>query len=186
MPGLPGWVVPARSEVSDLEWVAYRLWRFEGMGALPAGVHATAEWVAGGGLGLGPVTGIVGQPVTEDLAKAELAAAVRVYDMAGQAVGREYLAQWAYGVWRTLSWLVGVAGSRSPYPIPVRHPEPDWRTLSAQELYDRAIAADPQRYEGPAQRWELRQQCERDAWRSANLAVLIETTLRRAAAAADA
>jgi hypothetical protein len=111
VPLLPGWVVPARSEVSDLQWLAYRLWRFENTGAFPSAVHATTKWVLGWGEERGPATGVEGQPVTEDMAHEELAAAVRVSEMALQSAGRDFLVHWTYGVRHTLSWLLGVPGA---------------------------------------------------------------------------
>jgi len=185
VPPLPGWVIPARSEVSDLQWLAYRLWRFENSGAFPTAVHATTKWVLGWGEERGPATGVEGQPVTQDMAHEELGAAVRVSEMALQSAGRDFLVHWTYGVRHTLSWLLGVHGAKPPYRIPIRHPEPDWSTLSAQELYDREIATDPERYPGAAQRWQLWQQCECDAQNSANLAVLIDRTLHQVAAVAQ-
>jgi len=184
VPALPGWVVPARSEVSDLEWLAYRLWQCDGAGEVAAGVNATAQWVAGGGSGRSPATGVVAQPVTEEMARAEMDAALRAYHAASRATDREYLARWAVGIWRTLGWLLGLPDMHVPYVIPRRHPEPDWRTLSAQELYDQAMRADPQRYAGQAQRSALRQRCERDARCYAQVAVLIDDTLRQVAALA--
>jgi hypothetical protein len=81
-PSYPEWLAPSRSEVADLQWLAYQAY-VEGS-VRSGGMAAAVAWVQGGRAG--PVTDRDERPVTRELAAicsewvAEMWAAVAVAD----------------------------------------------------------------------------------------------------------
>jgi len=177
-PAEPEWAAPPQSEIADLMWLAYWLHAERGK-PWSAGVFAAAAWVRGGRAA--PVTERVESPVTRELATAELWAAV-VASEAGSGITRPPVeqtcadlgvrwcepppvdAEYAVGAWRALRWLLGVAGEECPLPVPGRNP--DGSITTADQLYDRAVAADPYRYRVPERQNELRRWAAVEARRS--------------------
>jgi hypothetical protein len=190
---VPEWVVPPHAEIADLMWVAYRLHAERGT-QWSSGVLTAAAWVRGGSPA--PVTQRGEVPVTRELATAELWAAV-VASERGSAIPRPPVEQtcadlrvswreppevdvdYAIGAWRTLRWLLGVASQRVPIPVPVRNP--DGTILTAEQLFEQVVAADPYRYRLPEQQRELRQWAMTEARQYRQLEQLIVSTQRRLA-----
>lgn len=86
--------------------------------------------------------------------------------------------KWVHGVWCLLRWLLGESDAHGrtdpPMQLPVRGE--CGAVLTAHELYDAAIAADPYARWGPEERRALRLQTEAEAFRSRRLGALIEET----------
>jgi len=115
---IPEWVVPPAQQVADFHHMAYRLADITGTNEA-AGQLAAADWLLGG-TRPAPVTHR-DDPVTWALVRAESwvalcdaarAAAPTPEDWRRLGVApRDAVAgnsEWSYGVWRTLSWLLGV------------------------------------------------------------------------------
>ncbi len=84
---------------------------------------------------------------------------------------------YADGAWRALRWMTGVAGQEAPFAVPLRHP--DASLVTADDLYEQAVAAAPWRYRLPEQRIELRNRVDSEARRSRALAQQVEDTIAR-------
>lgn len=84
---------------------------------------------------------------------------------------------YAEGAWRALRWMTGVPGQDAPFAVPLRHP--DGFLVTADDLYERAVAAAPWRYRAPEQQLKLRERVERDARQSRMLAEQVEETITR-------
>jgi hypothetical protein len=166
---LPAWVVPSPVEVDDLHWLAYRLSGDTGRPWI-SGVAETVAWVRG--LRTGPITGSDGQPVTEARADIELHAAV---------TDPHFDAGWAGGVIMALRWLLGSYTGPAVPPLPLPERRQDGTTLIAEDLLAQERAADPSRYETPAQRSAARQGAEIMARQYREIAALIEDTKQRLA-----
>jgi hypothetical protein len=184
---VPAWVVPSAREVADLHWLAWR--EADDVGSPRAlGVEGVLSWLAGNAPA--PVTARVGVPTTRPAAETELRAAGAA--QAGVPAARALVAAelgvpewnpaprpaaWSNAVYETLRWLLGHDGQRPPLPLPVRHA--DGSTLSADEVYDQAMRADPTRFVLPEQRSALRVEATRTAARHRRLAERIDDTKRR-------
>lgn len=181
-------MVPVAADVEDLHWLAYRV--HSDTGSLRcAGIAGALAWVGGGQPG--PVTGRTEKPVTEALARAEMWSAIAISDAGTPPplesicadLGVEYWPaqpverEWANGVWLALHWLLGEDGADPPMTLPVRGS--DGAVLSADQLYEQALACAPLQYETPEQRRSLREQTRRLARESRQVAELIEDTKRR-------
>jgi hypothetical protein len=186
-------VVPSPREVDDAHWLVYRAYLDRGSPAAEGGCAAVA-WVRGGGLG--PVTSRDEQPVTRPIAKAEMwaaSAAERIVSTPpplesicaelGVAYWRpgEVDRSWATGVRAVLRWLLGTPGQKAPAEVPPRNTSGE--LLTAQQLYEAAMAAAPHQNWGPEERHALRHRMEVNAIRYQRLAALIEDTKRRLSAA---
>lgn len=179
--------MPALVEVIDLHWLAYRVHSDTGS-ARCAGISGALAWVSGGAAG--PVTGRTEKPVTEALARAEMWAAIDMSDDARPNLeqicadlGVEYWPPlavergWAEGVWLALRWLLGEQGADAPMTLPQR--SPDGALLTADDLYERALARAPSQYDSREQRQALHAQVLQTARKSYAVADLIEDTKRR-------
>jgi hypothetical protein len=193
-PTEPDWATPPQSEIADLMWLAY--WLHAECGKpWSAGVFAAVAWVRGGRPA--PVTERAEVSVTRELATAELWAAV-VASEVGSGIPRPPVeqicaelgvrwceppsvdAEYALGAWRALRWLLGVAGEASPLPVPGRNP--DGSIMTADQLYDRAVAADPHRYRLRERQIELRRWAAAETRRYREREELIVSTQRQLAA----
>ena len=193
-PAEPECAAPSQSEIADLMWLAYWLHAERGK-PWSAGVFAAVAWVRGGRPA--PVTERAESPVTRELATAELWAAV-VASEAGSGITRPPVeqtcadlgvrwcepppvdAEYAVGAWRALRWLLGVAGEECPLPVPGRNS--DGSILTADQLYDRAVAADPHRYRVPERQIDLRRWAAAEAHRYREREELIVDAQRQLAA----
>jgi hypothetical protein len=183
-PAEPAWAAPSRREIDDLHWLAYRARRELGQPSY-SGISRTLAWVRGGRAA--PITGRTDIPVTRELATAEkwaanaastpdltpppleyISAQLGVVHVAPQPVDADL----ADGAWRALRWLLGEPGQSPPLPLPVRHV--DGTVPTADELYDIALAAAPDRFRLPEQRAELRSRVEQNARRYRDLAAAID------------
>lgn len=180
----PAWAAPSRREIDDLHWLAYRARRDLGR-PWYCGISRTLAWARGGRAA--PITGRTDAPVTRELATAEMWAAnaastpdlvpPRLEDISAQ-LGVPHVppqrvdADLADGAWRALRWLLGERDQGPPLPLPVRHD--DGSTPTADELYDIALAAAPDRFRLPEQRAELRTRVEQNARRYRDLAAAID------------
>lgn len=185
--GLPVWVAPPAHEVADLWWLAHRDWT-ERRSPWTGGVIAAVEWVIG--TGCGPVTAREERPVTRNLAIAEFCAAAVVIRGSGplesecRRLGVTYReplrwgSDFAVGAWRTLGWLTDPKPTRCcPLPVPLRNR--DGSVPTADQLYDQAIAADPDSYTTREQRVELRDTAVKAEDDFRWLAARVEETRRR-------
>jgi hypothetical protein len=84
---------------------------------------------------------------------------------------------WAEGVWLALRWLLGEQGADAPMTLPQR--SPDGALLTADDLYERALARAPSQYDSREQRQALHAQVLQTARKSYAVADLIEDTKRR-------
>lgn len=166
--------------IADLYWLTFA--RAPSTAVL--GAQAAAGWLLG--RASGPVTGRAEQPVGKRLAITEMwAASSGVGD--GPAAPLEMVcaqqrvayvepvpvsSEWAHGVWVTLRWATCTGGQRAPLQLPARDV---WgRVLGAEELLEKARAAQPHREWLPEQVAETRAAAEQAAARSARLAAIVE------------
>ena len=84
---------------------------------------------------------------------------------------------YADGAWRALRWMTGVAGQEAPFTVPLWHP--DATLMTADALYEQAVAAAPWRYRLPEQQSELRDRVDREASWSRALAEQVQDTIAR-------
>ncbi|MQA13477.1 MAG: hypothetical protein GEV09_04675 [Pseudonocardiaceae bacterium] len=193
-PARPEWVTPPQNEVADLMWVAYRLHAERGR-PWSSGVLAATAWVRGGRAA--PVTERDEWPVTRELAIAEMWAAV-VASERDSGIPRPPVeqtcvdlgvgwrepppvdAEYAIGAWRVLRWVLGVSGQQVPIPVPVRNP--DGTILTADQLYEQVVAAEPDRYRVPERQVELRRWAAAQAQRYRQMEQLVTSTQRQVAA----
>jgi hypothetical protein len=146
-------------------WLAYGSWAESGS-QRSAVVMATAAWVRGGRPA--PLTERTDAPVTRALAEAELWVTFEVTMppfpaesmCAGLSVGYRppvvVNLVWAVGAAATLRWLLGMS-EPSPMRLPQRRP--DGSVVSAEELYERALAERPWWEPLPEERQDLRLRC---------------------------
>lgn len=187
MPVTPGWVVPSALVVDDAYWIAHGAYldhRHEG----GAGIAAAIAWVQG--MRNGPITGRDEQPVTAQLARAEMWAATAAEKIVSVPPPvRHYCAElgvaywpvpddigqpWAVAVRSILRWLSGATGQKPPVETPIRHP--DGRTVTAEDLYEAELGRVPGLYRLPEQRRDLRHKMDKAAARSRVLARAIDAT----------
>lgn len=183
-PTEPTWAAPSHREIDDLHWLAYRARRELGQ-PWYSGISRTLAWVRGGRAA--PITGRTDSPVSRELATAEMWAATAastpdippppLEDISAR-LGVPHVApqrvdvDLADGAWRALRWLLGEPGQGPPLSLPVRHD--DGTTPTADELYDIALAAAPDRFRLPEQRAELHNRVEQNARRYRDLAAAID------------
>ncbi|HEX4252666.1 MAG TPA: hypothetical protein VH008_32690 [Pseudonocardia sp.] len=193
----PEWVQPSTFEVSDLHALAYRVFN-ETRSPRTAGMVAVLSWVRGGRDA--PVTGRTERPVTRAAARYEqwaaravadegtgqpeaplesLARSLRVQYLPPRPVGRA----WAEGVWPVLSWLDGATGRQAPLPLPRR--SPDGKLWGRDEMRERLITDNPQRWLDPATRRHVEVEAAEQALRNQDLANLIAQTRAQLAPARD-
>jgi len=178
-------------------WLALHDHQFGGGSAWSAGVAAAAGWAMG--VGAAPVTRRPETPLTLALVTAERWAAHVAGDEApdgpqgssSRPVALEAVAElgvewrdplpvcfaFAEGAWRALRWMAGVSGQEAPFVVPLRHS--DGTLMTADELYEQAVAAAPWRYRLPERRIELRNRVDADACQSRVLADRVVDTIAR-------
>ncbi len=192
---MPDWVRSPAALV-DLHVLAYREYR-DTESARHEAMGATASWVRGGRNG--PTTFREEQPVTRALARAEMWAALAVleFDTEGappavpvpleamcRDLGVAHRAPvatspvWARGVWDVLRWLTDdpLEQRKPPMAVPVRND--DGTIPTAEELYQRTMAAAPDKHWGPEERYALRNSTGVDVLRSQRLAARVDETIR--------
>ena len=192
-----GWAAQHRAAIAELMWLALRDHQVGGGSAWSGGVAAAAGWAMG--VGPAPVTRRTETPLTLALVIAERWAAHVAGDEAvdrpegrssrpvAQAAVAELGVPWrdplpvtfahADGAWRALRWMTGVPGQETPFAVPLRHP--DGTLMTAEDLYEQAVAAAPWRYRLPEERIELRNLVDRDARQSRVLADQVVDTIAR-------
>jgi hypothetical protein len=186
----PTWAAPPRLAIADEMWLAYRAHVDTGRPVYD-GVVAAAAWVRGGRPA--PVTERDEQPVTLGLAEVELLAAMVANEPSTRVnlpvdgIAADHGVSWrepvrvdpdyAGGAWRALRWLTGVPDQRAPLPVPVRNP--DGTLVTADQLCEQAIAANPHRDWEAEQRVELRNWATTEVARSRSREALIVDTQRQ-------
>jgi hypothetical protein len=186
---IPAWVTPPVGQVEDLYWLAHRYY-LDQHSTRAGGVGAALDWILKGRVA--PITERREQPVTRNLAEAEMTAALAttggadwvlfpldlVYTELGVAYQPPVVVdpQWSDGVWRALRWLLGVADQAAPLQLPRRHL--DGTIPTSDELYQQALAHRPYPVRLPEERRELRLQAETDVCRYHRLAADIDETRR--------
>ncbi|WP_445185129.1 hypothetical protein ACTXG6_43495 [Pseudonocardia sp. Cha107L01] len=187
-PVTPEWVQPSTYEVSDLHALAYRVFN-DTRSPRTAGMVAALSWVRGGRDA--PITGREAQPVTRGAASYERWAAQAVLDEGGElpapplesfarSLRVPYLAPrpvgraWAEGVWPILSWLEGSTGHQSPLPLPRR--STDGTLWGREEMREKLITDNPQRWLDPATRRHVEVEAAEQAQRNRDLADVIAQT----------
>lgn len=179
----PPWTAVDARQIDDLHWLGYAVHR-DLDSPYGAGIASTLGWVRGGRVA--PVTERDEMPVTRDFATAEMwaAAAASTPDVpppplesicADLAVTYwsplPVVPRFADGTWKTLRWLLGMPGQQIPLPAPQRHD--NGTVVSADELYDRAVADTPWKFRLREQQIELRNWVEKEARQSEKLAATI-------------
>lgn len=186
---IPAWIKPPAAAVEDLYWLAHRHY-LDHCSTRAGGIGATLDWILKGRVA--PITERSEQPVTKNLAEAEMTAALAttggadwelfpldlVYTELGVAYQPPVVVdlQWSDGVWRGLRWLLGVADQAAPLHLPLRRP--DGTIPTAEELYQEALAHQPYPARLPEERRELRLRAETDVCRYHRLAEDIDETRR--------
>lgn len=184
---VPRWVTRPAQKLSDVHWLAARTLVDTGSERALAVQH-TLAWITG--LVPAPVTDRAAGTVTREDADLELrAASALLGEPDGQPHTRvaeelgipawtppEAPPAWTTGVYDTLLWLCS-AEWPPPLEVPVR--DEDGQVVSAEDLFDQAVAAEPARYALPRDRTMLRLSTARQAARSHQLAELIADTMRR-------
>ncbi|MBV9651720.1 MAG: hypothetical protein JO296_16510 [Pseudonocardiales bacterium] len=183
---VPSWVVPAPMAVRDMTLLAAHLYRDKPNDAIH-GVTAALAWILGDAYG--PITGRTEQPVTRNLAQAEETASAiafgPIFDLGSDYArlgvanvpARPHSTSYCRTVSRTLWWLRGKEDIKPPMTVPVR--DDHGRPLTARELYDRRVAADPlARLRVAEENEALYIRCEQDASRYRALAQLIDASDR--------
>jgi hypothetical protein len=158
-PALPAWVVPSVTEVDKLSSLARSQYDApRGNRAQACGIVGTLRWVSGQVM-VGPITGRPDQPVTAAIATAECWAAKALTEggrseqqlkEACAELGGTYWPpdvelvdpEEGYGVYQTLSWLLGWSegyrgGCVPPLP-PVRHHQKG-DTVTVKQLDEQAM-----------------------------------------------
>lgn len=191
-PTEPTWATPPPSEIADEMWLACAA-HVDGDRPVFTGVMAATAWVRGGRSA--PVTERGEQPVTRGLAEVEEWAALVAHEpsmrtnlpvdsiAADAGVSwREPLrvdADYARGAWRALRWILGMPDARPPLPVPLRNP--DGTLVTADQLYEQTIAANPHRDWEPEQRLEARNWAAAEAARSRSREAMIVRVQRQLA-----
>lgn len=186
---IPAWVTPVAAAVEDLYWLAHRYY-IDQHSTRAGGIGATLDWILKGRVA--PITERREQPVTKNLAEAEMTAALAttggadwamfpldlVYTRLGVAYQPPVVVEpaWSDGVWRGLRWLLGVADQAAPLHLPLRRP--DGTIPTTEELYQQAMTQLPHSVRLPEQRRELRLRVETDVCRYHRLADDIDETRR--------
>ena len=179
-------MLPTRWQVSDLACLASRAVA-EDQSAECAGILAGVGWVRGSIAG--PITGREDDPLTREIATAELWAAAAVqpgwamlpYRHLCSTLRVEYhepleVEPWfAHGVWLVLRWLTGTGDQGAPMELPVR--TCGGTVATAEQILARLVE------QGGAIAHEdlasLRVEAERTSERSRRLAALVTDTARR-------
>jgi hypothetical protein len=186
---IPAWVKPPAAAVEDLYWLAHRNY-LDHCSTRAGGIGAILDWILKGRVA--PITERREQPVTKNLAEAEMTAALAttggadwvlfpldlVYTELGVAYQPPVVVdlQWSDGVWRGLRWLLGVTDQAAPLHLPLRRP--DGSIPTAEELYQQTLAHQSYPVRLPEERRELRFRVETDVCRYHRLAEDIKETRR--------
>lgn len=178
---IPAWMRPTRFELRDLSCLAIR--QVADLKARePAGMIAVVGWLRG--LSRGPVTGRTDSAQVRDVALCELCAAECRLDDGRQPPPLHEVSQllevaywppedvdaeFALGVWLTLSWALGET-ERPPLNLPIR--SADGTVAGEVEIYAQLVT-------GGQDRAEARETATALAAASRRLAALVEDTAAR-------